>query len=596
MAVTRVSIPMSVMSLGFRPLSSKFASSLKKKRITPVAFPRGRPPVHVPVSESARPVTRRAPPMHPAYVWATSGLARDRLVQYTTGLLPSSLTIERLCELCRDPCIQRGLVVNEYHLDVLARLRCSVRQDSVRTMKLLDALRSMVLHDHLSQKAALPDALLKAGVVELVVGLLQHEKRAVRRAALLLSVVLSWKTHIFEAFTNAEFIPNLVPLLCDVAPQAGAIPSLDGEGETARRTLTAFMRIHSLKPPVATALRSGGAIAPLVALLHVDDPLKAEDAAAVLRNMVAYASLSDQPTSYAILSALAAHPLPRPRCSGPICYKLLHDDLRPVASHLLLVATASRDVPALEEAIKQGEAVHADHAELRRARFALAKNRKCKFLKQRIWHVAKALFESRPPTVPSSEWIEDPTSFDESLVLDSLLAKRATLVTMRDSFGEWDSELGACFTVLIDLTLKYDEKQERKREERSEETPLTDTKRARREGEMTSSYKQKTPLNVRAYEAACMLRDYPNCIPVICENDPRCDFLPVHRHECYPTSDCSTIRQFIHKFRKHIPIPEERAVCIVVNHTLPLTEQLVSTVYEKHKDEDGFLYMSYTVS
>ena len=46
--------------------------------------------------------------------------------------------------------------------------------------------------------------------------------------------------------------------------------------------------------------------------------------------------------------------------------------------------------------------------------------------------------------------------------------------------------------------------------------------------------------------------------------------------------------------RKRLSIPAEKAIFIFVHNTLPPTAALMSTVYEQHKDEDGFMYMMYS--
>lgn len=41
-------------------------------------------------------------------------------------------------------------------------------------------------------------------------------------------------------------------------------------------------------------------------------------------------------------------------------------------------------------------------------------------------------------------------------------------------------------------------------------------------------------------------------------------------------------------------MPSEKAIFIFVNDILPPTAALISTIYEEHKDEDGFLYVLYS--
>mmetsp|Transcript_15279 Transcript_15279/g.44766 ORF Transcript_15279/g.44766 Transcript_15279/m.44766 type:complete len:81 (-) Transcript_15279:173-415(-) len=54
-----------------------------------------------------------------------------------------------------------------------------------------------------------------------------------------------------------------------------------------------------------------------------------------------------------------------------------------------------------------------------------------------------------------------------------------------------------------------------------------------------------------------------------------------------------TVGQFVYVIRKRISIPPEKAIFIFVNNTLPPTAALMSTVYENHRDPDGFMYMMY---
>ena len=55
-----------------------------------------------------------------------------------------------------------------------------------------------------------------------------------------------------------------------------------------------------------------------------------------------------------------------------------------------------------------------------------------------------------------------------------------------------------------------------------------------------------------------------------------------------------TVGQFIYVIRKRIKLPPERAIFIFVDNVIPPTAALMSTVYEVRKDEDGFLYITYS--
>lgn len=46
--------------------------------------------------------------------------------------------------------------------------------------------------------------------------------------------------------------------------------------------------------------------------------------------------------------------------------------------------------------------------------------------------------------------------------------------------------------------------------------------------------------------------------------------------------------------RKRISLPPEKAIFVFVKNSLPPTAALMSAIYEKNKDADGFLYVTYS--
>jgi len=54
-----------------------------------------------------------------------------------------------------------------------------------------------------------------------------------------------------------------------------------------------------------------------------------------------------------------------------------------------------------------------------------------------------------------------------------------------------------------------------------------------------------------------------------------------------------TVGQFCYVIRRRIKLAPEKAIFIFVNEVLPPTAALMSSIYDEHKDEDGFLYITY---
>ncbi|KAL8104024.1 hypothetical protein AgCh_028302 [Apium graveolens] len=55
-----------------------------------------------------------------------------------------------------------------------------------------------------------------------------------------------------------------------------------------------------------------------------------------------------------------------------------------------------------------------------------------------------------------------------------------------------------------------------------------------------------------------------------------------------------TVGQFVYVIRKRIKLGAEKAIFIFVKNLLPPNAAMMSKIYEENKDEDGFLYMTYS--
>eukprot|EP00316_Scyphosphaera_apsteinii_P002956 CAMPEP_0119320418 /NCGR_PEP_ID=MMETSP1333-20130426/52405_1 /TAXON_ID=418940 /ORGANISM="Scyphosphaera apsteinii, Strain RCC1455" /LENGTH=121 /DNA_ID=CAMNT_0007327137 /DNA_START=39 /DNA_END=404 /DNA_ORIENTATION=- len=88
---------------------------------------------------------------------------------------------------------------------------------------------------------------------------------------------------------------------------------------------------------------------------------------------------------------------------------------------------------------------------------------------------------------------------------------------------------------------------------------------------------------------------HPDRIPVIVDKRQRDDSLPEIDKKKFLVPADLTIGQFVYVIRKRIKLTPEQAIFLFVSKgTLPPTAATLQTVYEQHKDEDGFLYMMYS--
>ncbi|CAM9711497.1 unnamed protein product [Ectocarpus sp. 12 AP-2014] len=110
---------------------------------------------------------------------------------------------------------------------------------------------------------------------------------------------------------------------------------------------------------------------------------------------------------------------------------------------------------------------------------------------------------------------------------------------------------------------------------------------------MVSFKQEHSAVDKRKSEAERIRAKYPDRIPVICEKADRSDIPDIDKKKYLVPADLST-GQFIYVIRKRIKLDPEKAIFIFVNDTIPQTSALMSQVYEHQKDEDGFLYITYS--
>eukprot|EP00126_Sphaerothecum_destruens_P007229 Sdes_comp19748_c0_seq4m11772 len=110
---------------------------------------------------------------------------------------------------------------------------------------------------------------------------------------------------------------------------------------------------------------------------------------------------------------------------------------------------------------------------------------------------------------------------------------------------------------------------------------------------MKSSFKQENTFDKRKAEAARIRTKYPDRIPVIVEKAEKSDITEIDKKKYLVPMDL-TVGQFVYVIRKRIKLSPEKAIFIFVNNVLPPTSASMATIYEEQKEEDGFLYVTYS--
>jgi len=108
-----------------------------------------------------------------------------------------------------------------------------------------------------------------------------------------------------------------------------------------------------------------------------------------------------------------------------------------------------------------------------------------------------------------------------------------------------------------------------------------------------NSFKTKFDFETRKTESDKIKTKYPNRYPVIINKTKKCGLPEIEKTKFLIPGDL-TIGQFIYVVRKRVKLNETDSLFLFINDKiLPLTSSLISSVYEEHQDEDGFLYISY---
>ncbi|CAN6972361.1 unnamed protein product [Brassica rapa subsp. trilocularis] len=108
-----------------------------------------------------------------------------------------------------------------------------------------------------------------------------------------------------------------------------------------------------------------------------------------------------------------------------------------------------------------------------------------------------------------------------------------------------------------------------------------------------NSFKLSNPLEIRMAESTRIREKYQDRVPVIVEKAEQSDVPDIDKKKYLVPADL-TVGQFVYVVRKRIKLGAEKAIFVFVKNTLPPTAALMSAIYEEHKDEDGFLYMTYS--
>lgn len=97
----------------------------------------------------------------------------------------------------------------------------------------------------------------------------------------------------------------------------------------------------------------------------------------------------------------------------------------------------------------------------------------------------------------------------------------------------------------------------------------------------------------RCEESARIKNKYPHRVPIIVEKAKNCILSEPDKTKYLVPNDMN-ISQFVYIIRRRIHLKPEEALFITINNMLPESNVPLFQIYEKYKDKDGFLYITYS--
>lgn len=105
--------------------------------------------------------------------------------------------------------------------------------------------------------------------------------------------------------------------------------------------------------------------------------------------------------------------------------------------------------------------------------------------------------------------------------------------------------------------------------------------------------------NTKSFDDRCTVSQHvrsrhPDYIPVILECGRKSPYIPEITNKKYLVPRAFLMSNFITMIRTRIKIPAHVGMFLFVNNTLVPVSASMDSLYHEHKDEDGFLYITYS--
>ncbi|KAG4098330.1 autophagy 8 [Neocallimastix lanati (nom. inval.)] len=106
------------------------------------------------------------------------------------------------------------------------------------------------------------------------------------------------------------------------------------------------------------------------------------------------------------------------------------------------------------------------------------------------------------------------------------------------------------------------------------------------------SYQKQHSFEKRQMKSKQLSEKYPDKIPCIVEKVKNSEIMDIEDNK-FLIPNTYTFGQFKYIIRKRIKLQKEEALYIFIGEIMPNDTEIMSSIYEKYKNEDGFLYITY---
>jgi len=106
-------------------------------------------------------------------------------------------------------------------------------------------------------------------------------------------------------------------------------------------------------------------------------------------------------------------------------------------------------------------------------------------------------------------------------------------------------------------------------------------------------FKTENNLELRKSESDKIMKKYPNRVPIIIEKANKCLLNDIDKTKYLVPKDLN-MNQLVYIIRKRIKLDNSQSIFFIVGDNVCPSNTPLCNIYDKHKDEDGFLYIIYT--